>query len=584
MRVVANVKTRPPKRVARQKAAATSAGAAALVDDAHAALVAGDAARALALLLDAWRETPDATLADAIELVGARAAHGVHAPAGRTDTERERAWLKAAKAGDPVMRHVLLATITDGQVQTRLAALAAVRDPRVAAKLADLIEVPFRSPTRDVSNVWTPVFELLVDCGDSRVVTRAAKFPAAWEAHLEYHRRTDRKAAVARITKAVQQLAAAMPRPAPELPSVARARVAEIGKLAAAPSATASTDQATEAALLAAVRAAPDDDGPRAIYGDWLQERGDPRGEFIALQLAKQRRSEWGRADDLHEQHRERWLGSLASYVTSRTLTRFERGFLASAELDDVRPPPDPAWATVHTIRGGMPATDECPMPALREATELDSHALEQLAALSKTPPLERLGWRDTDGEWSATSGYSARTRSAISAFARLALPKLRSLALLGSKSWVEQRMRPDQLEWPWQATPIVELAVTANMDQLDAWLRAVVTSPLQRLELQHGAGEYPEWRLVLARDKRGQLSQLTVTHGASMFYFERALEAIAAALERMDADQLTSFALSVHKRHWTLPNRQRLARALDHQRRVKPEVPGFERPRSRGA
>lgn len=39
-----------------------------------------------------------------------------------------------------------------------------------------------------------------------------------------------------------------------------------------------------EDAMLAAIDAAPDDDGPRSIYADWLQERGDPRGEFIALQ------------------------------------------------------------------------------------------------------------------------------------------------------------------------------------------------------------------------------------------------------------------------------------------------------------
>jgi len=29
----------------------------------------------------------------------------------------------------------------------------------------------------------------------------------------------------------------------------------------------------------------PDDDGPRLVYADWLEERGDPRGEFIRLQI-----------------------------------------------------------------------------------------------------------------------------------------------------------------------------------------------------------------------------------------------------------------------------------------------------------
>ncbi|MDW8244814.1 MAG: TIGR02996 domain-containing protein [Thermogemmata sp.] len=36
----------------------------------------------------------------------------------------------------------------------------------------------------------------------------------------------------------------------------------------------------------------PDDDLPRLIYADWLDERGDPRGEFIRLQIARTRLEE----------------------------------------------------------------------------------------------------------------------------------------------------------------------------------------------------------------------------------------------------------------------------------------------------
>jgi uncharacterized protein (TIGR02996 family) len=41
-----------------------------------------------------------------------------------------------------------------------------------------------------------------------------------------------------------------------------------------------------EAALLERVCDDPDDDAPRLIYADWLDERGDPRGEFIRVQVA----------------------------------------------------------------------------------------------------------------------------------------------------------------------------------------------------------------------------------------------------------------------------------------------------------
>ncbi|MDW8244817.1 MAG: TIGR02996 domain-containing protein [Thermogemmata sp.] len=37
------------------------------------------------------------------------------------------------------------------------------------------------------------------------------------------------------------------------------------------------------------IRAYPDDDLPRLVYADWLDERGDPRGEFIRLQIARAR-------------------------------------------------------------------------------------------------------------------------------------------------------------------------------------------------------------------------------------------------------------------------------------------------------
>lgn len=41
---------------------------------------------------------------------------------------------------------------------------------------------------------------------------------------------------------------------------------------------------AEEAGLLRAILDDPADDVPRLIYADWLEDRGDPRGEFIRVQ------------------------------------------------------------------------------------------------------------------------------------------------------------------------------------------------------------------------------------------------------------------------------------------------------------
>src|SRR5947199_8367617 len=47
--------------------------------------------------------------------------------------------------------------------------------------------------------------------------------------------------------------------------------------------------------FLARVRELPDADEPRLIYADWLDEQGDPRGEFIRAQVALARLPEYDR-------------------------------------------------------------------------------------------------------------------------------------------------------------------------------------------------------------------------------------------------------------------------------------------------
>ena len=67
-------------------------------------------------------------------------------------------------------------------------------------------------------------------------------------------------------------------------------------------------------ALLAEVIANPEDDLPRMVYADWLQQRGDPRGELITLQLAGKAKL----ADALLKKHKKAWAPKLGSYVYAR--------------------------------------------------------------------------------------------------------------------------------------------------------------------------------------------------------------------------------------------------------------------------
>src|SRR5215475_6482850 len=95
-------------------------------------------------------------------------------------------------------------------------------------------------------------------------------------------------------------------------------------------------------ALLAAVAAQPDDDLPRLVYADWLDEHGDPdRAEFIRVQCAMARPpmtkaafERWfSRSQELLTVHRERWLGPLAEFVES---SWFRRGFTHTIKLSAV--------------------------------------------------------------------------------------------------------------------------------------------------------------------------------------------------------------------------------------------------------
>src|SRR5262245_27701685 len=67
----------------------------------------------------------------------------------------------------------------------------------------------------------------------------------------------------------------------------------------------------------------PTDVAAHAAYADYLTQQGDPRGEFIRVQLALEdlkrpvhEREELARREqELLEQHSRSWLGSLAPYL-----------------------------------------------------------------------------------------------------------------------------------------------------------------------------------------------------------------------------------------------------------------------------
>jgi uncharacterized protein (TIGR02996 family) len=95
-------------------------------------------------------------------------------------------------------------------------------------------------------------------------------------------------------------------------------------------------------AFLEAIREQPDDDAPRLIYADWLEEHGGragaARAEFIRIQCALERvpfRSpRWyaldSHASALQEEYESDWLGPFGKWLQDHL---FHRGFLYSISL-----------------------------------------------------------------------------------------------------------------------------------------------------------------------------------------------------------------------------------------------------------
>ena len=88
----------------------------------------------------------------------------------------------------------------------------------------------------------------------------------------------------------------------------------------------------TDEAFLKAILADPDDDAPRLIYADWLDEHGDgDRAEFIRAQCGPGRPDLEARARDLLAVHEASWVAPLRGLAVA---WEFRRGFVEAVTCD----------------------------------------------------------------------------------------------------------------------------------------------------------------------------------------------------------------------------------------------------------
>ena len=126
--------------------------------------------------------------------------------------------------------------------------------------------------------------------------------------------------------------------------------------------------------LEAAIQRAPDDREPYLLYADWLSERGDPRGELIALDVALEDREALRREDPflprelerrrahLYKEHGRAWCGALLE--TDDVDTYWRRGFIRGAFIGHDDSPEGTDGARLYAALRTLPAA-----VALRELT-----------------------------------------------------------------------------------------------------------------------------------------------------------------------------------------------------------------------
>jgi uncharacterized protein (TIGR02996 family) len=144
----------------------------------------------------------------------------------------------------------------------------------------------------------------------------------------------------------------------------------------------------SEEHFMKAILESPEDDHLRLVYADWLEERGDPRGEFIRVQYAleevngdeAQKHQLLFRQQQLLAEHGDRWAKPIAELTSDWT---FRRGFVEEVSLD-----------AKSIVKGGDAVFQAAPIRRLK-IRAADSHFIPELI---ECPFLERIAGLDLGG------------------------------------------------------------------------------------------------------------------------------------------------------------------------------------------
>ncbi len=396
------------------------------LDGAARAVREGDDDTALVKLLAAWSTYRAPELADLIAEVSRRATQPVLP--GKPRTKAQAAWIELERHARPSETPALLASLVE-LLATGPSHLAVIRldallarapDPRIAEALITALGGPIGGWS---DKVYLRFVKLVSLHGDTRLAVRLETAVAARAAN--YMDAGD----LQRLAKLPLAWAAHETAPAPD--GIATVRAALAGEQPTARPAKRPAPHTDGAVLLAAIYADPSADDARQVYADHLQTASDPRGELIALQLARAAGrgtpATLAREARLLKAHRTAWLGPIAADVVIATVV-WERGFPIAATTKIAKANAAEAsftrveWATFERLEFGSASLVTPAMRALVEVRGLKVPAARKLGKTADLPP----GLRSIGLEIE----YTEAPLLEPAVVTLLALPTLRALAI----------------------------------------------------------------------------------------------------------------------------------------------------------
>ncbi|MBA2543289.1 MAG: TIGR02996 domain-containing protein [Deltaproteobacteria bacterium] len=315
-------------------------------------------------LLVAYRARPLPELVELITLAGKRVS--AQYPTTGSLNDQHTRWSDIAVKQRAVDLEWLLATMITGRTEYSIERLTKIErwpiDPRLSAGLLAL------ASDKQISSrqFWKPAFDVIGKQIHLGLVPILAPMRELIP-QTEFENFLKKKLVVID-----GKLARFDP---PSASTTERAALAKLSERLALKQHRAANKTADE--FLREIWATPNDDGLREVFADWLQERGDPRGEFITLQLTRlrtiaksrapasgmvlrqlnpQMAEAFAREKALLTEHRRAWSVPFEATL-AHPKSKFDRGFLSTAHVHwrklSSLPPlmTHPAWATVQQFQ-----------------------------------------------------------------------------------------------------------------------------------------------------------------------------------------------------------------------------------------